>query len=241
MKLSVITPTIRKEGLEIVRKSLAKQTFRDFEWLVCAPFDPEIPEARFIVDNFGDGYWTLNRCYNKLFRASKGELIVSYQDYIWTYPDALEKFWEMYKETGGSITSVGDQYDQLDEYGRPTNAVWFDPRKRKDTLGFYECNWEDCEWNFSATPREAIFRIGGADEKLDFLGFGGDQFQICERLNEIGHRFYIDQNNETRTLRHGRERENWDRDHVLRNGAYERRKQELRETGKWPVLDFLKG
>jgi len=236
--ISVITPTIRKEGLEIVRKSLAKQTFRDFEWIIGAPFDPEIPEAKFVCDDFADGFWSLNRIHNKLFKVTRGELVVSYQDWIWTSPSALQSLWDAYKATGGCVSGVGDQYDQLDEYGRPTNKVWDDPRKREG-LGLYECNWEDCEWNFAATPREAIFKVGGMDERLDFLGFGGDQFQLCERMDAMGVKFYLDQNNETRTLRHGRERKDWDDNHVLFNGSYEKRKEELIKSGQWPQLPYL--
>ena len=34
MKISVITPSIRPEGLKILQECLAQQTFKDFEWLV---------------------------------------------------------------------------------------------------------------------------------------------------------------------------------------------------------------
>jgi len=41
MKISVITPTIREEGLPIVDKALNRQSFEDFEWLVGSPFPTE--------------------------------------------------------------------------------------------------------------------------------------------------------------------------------------------------------
>ena len=83
------------------------------------------------------------------------------------------------------------------------------------------------------------------DEKLDFLGFGGDQLQTCERLNDAGSRFYLDQTLESSTIRHNRSdfggQEEWDSKHVLfqQDGdmsVYDRRKLELKLQGKWPKL-----
>lgn len=37
MKISVITPTVRPEGLSLVEKALREQTFRDFEWIIVSP------------------------------------------------------------------------------------------------------------------------------------------------------------------------------------------------------------
>ena len=56
MKLSIITPTIRKKGLEIVRNSLKNQSYRDYKWLIGSPFDPEIPETIWIKDDFKGGF-----------------------------------------------------------------------------------------------------------------------------------------------------------------------------------------
>ena len=67
MKISVITPSIRPEGLKIVRECLLNQTFKDFEWL---------------VDINWTGKHDLNASFNRLIRRASGELIVFYQDYI---------------------------------------------------------------------------------------------------------------------------------------------------------------
>ena len=70
---------------------------------------------------------------------------------------------------------------------------------------------------------------------MDFLGFGMDMFQINDRLNDNGGHFFIDQTLESYTLRHGRERDNWDADHLM-HGGYQKRKDELKSMGEWPVL-----
>lgn len=41
-KICVITPTIRLEGLDLVRRALEEQTFTDFDWLICSRKDPEL-------------------------------------------------------------------------------------------------------------------------------------------------------------------------------------------------------
>jgi len=243
MKISVITPSIRREGLEIVAKALDNQQFDGkFEWLIGSPFKPDV--GSWIKDDFKDGYWTLNRIYNRLFEKAKGELVVSLQDNIWVPPDGLQKFWDAYEENPRSLISgVGDQYEKF-ENGRPMVKIWADPRKTNKYGSFYECLWNDCEWNWAAIPKAAWQSVGGMDERLDFLGYGGDQLQFCDRLDDQRlFKFYLDQDNESFTMRHGREahggQENWDKNHVLFNEKYTERKTELIKKKQWPVLvDF---
>lgn len=245
MKISVITPTIRKEGLDVLRQSLSKQTFRDYEWLIGSPFDPGIEEATWIKDDFVGGFWTLNRIYNALFKRARGELIVSWQDWIWVPPDGLEKFWDNYEKTDKKavISGVGDQYESLNKWGKPQVKIWSDPRKTTENGSFYECFPNDAEWNWCAIPTEAIRRVGGMDEQLDFLGYGGDQLQIGERMDALHIKFFLDQTNESYTVRHSRDdfggQEKWDGNHVLFNGAYHKRIAQLKAQGNWPVLPYL--
>jgi hypothetical protein len=242
--ISIITPTIRKEGLAIVARAIQKQTWDDWEWLIGSPFDPEIPWATWVKDDFEGGFWTLNRIYNKLFQQAKGELVVSWQDFIYATPEGLESFWTAYTEFGGRglISGVGDQYKSLDAFGKPYEKIWSDPRKSFQYHGsFYECQWNDIEWNWAAIPKAAFFGVGGMDEELDFLGYGGDQLQLCDRLSDTNlYSFWLDRSNESYTLRHERDshggQEEWDRNHVLFNGKYVERKSQLIEAKQWPII-----
>lgn len=250
-KVSIVTPSVRPDRIALVDKSLSNQTYKNFEWLICGPeilrkkFEARIKHNKYTY--LGNPplkkgmYWDLNFSYNRMFKKARGELIVSLQDSIYIPPLGIKKFWEAYVDKGkrALFSGVGDQYDQLDEYGKPINKVWDDPRKTDKYGSFYECYPNDMEWNWAAFPRSAIFDIGGMDEKLDFLGFGGDQLQVCERWGEAGYNFWLDQTNESFTLRHGRPKD-WDKNHVLFNGAYDKRKVELKGLGKWPILDYLK-
>lgn len=249
MKLTIITPTIRREGLDIVRKSLRKQTFKNFEWLICSRFDPKIPEAIWIPDNFTGGHWSLNRAYNALLKFASGDIIVTWQDWIYAGPDALQKFVDKVEETNSVVSGVGNQYARLNKYGKPELQVWSDPRETDKYGNFYECHWNDAEFNFAAFPRELFTLVGGFDEKLDFLGVGGDQLQFCERLNDAGEKFYLDQTNKSFTLRHDRSdfggQEKWDSKHVLfKKGEsgmslYDERKAQLKLQGQWSSITPL--
>ncbi len=247
-KVSVLTPTVRPEGLDIVHKSLQAQTFKDFEWLIGSSEACPITEDKFVTkwisDCFKGGFWSLNRIYNKLFRNADGKIVVTWQDWIWASPEALQRFVDAVETTGGIVSGVGDQYEKLNKWGKPEVKIWSDPRKRDDLGDFYECFPNDIEWNFAALPKSAIYAVGGMDEELDFLGFGGDQLQVGERIDALGYKSYLDQTNESFTIRHDRSKhggqENWDKNHVLFNGKYDQRKLELVKSGKWPVLDFLK-
>lgn len=245
MKVSIISPTIRKEGLEIVRQSLLKQTHKDWEWLIGSRFNPEIPEATWVKDDFKSGFWSLNRIYNKLFTKASSPLIISWQDWIYANPEGLEKFIINYEATKSIISGVGDQYESVDKFGRPKVKIWADPRKTTKYGSFYECFPNDAEWNWCAIPKKAIEAIGGMDEELDFLGYGGDQLQASARMDALGYKFYLDQTNESYTVRHDRSdfggQEKWDANHVLFNGKYEARVKELKEKGQWPNVGYLKG
>lgn len=243
MKVSVITPTLRKEGLNVVKQSLLKQTYKDWEWLIGSPFDPEIPEATWIKDDFKGGFWSLNRIYNRLVSNARSPLIISWQDWIYANPDGLEKFVDTYNATKGIVSGVGDQYESVNKWGKPQIKIWSDPRKRSDYGSFYECFPNDTEWNWCAIPRKAFFDIGGMDEELDFRGYGGDQLQAGERMDALGYKFYLDQTNESYTIRHSRDdfggQEEWDLKHVLFNGEYDKRLYELKQKGEWPKLNYL--
>lgn len=248
MKITIVTPSLRPKGLEIVSSAVSKQDFRDFEWIIGSSFHPNIDTDRFdnfkwVEDDFTGGFWHLNRIYNKMFKEATGDIIVSWQDCIWVPPDGLTKFVDAMDSIGeGIISGVGDQYERMGKF-KPEVKIWSDPRKNMDNGSFYECYPNDVEWNYCAFPREYIFRIGGMDEQLDFLGFGGDQLQVGERWNHIGLKSYLDQTNESFTVRHNRSdfggEKKWNGNHVLLNGMYDQRKKQLMDEKQWPVLSYL--
>jgi glycosyltransferase involved in cell wall biosynthesis len=234
-KLTVITPTVRELGLKQVRKSLNKQTFKDFEWIVISPNDLKVDADKVLKDppkKEGD-YWSFNKAMNLAIEQAAGDLIVSIQDFTEFGPEGLAKFW-YYFENGydkALISGVGDKYNEEGQ------KIWTDPRRTVEYGTFYECFPNDIEFNYCSIPRRAFFEVGGFDEYLDKYA-GMDHISVQERLNDIGYKFYLDQTNESKSLHHGR-LPNWDDNHAM-HGGYHQRKQDLMDEGIWPHLDFLK-
>ena len=236
MKVSVFTPSIRIEGLKLVQKALKRQTYKNFEWIVCSPKVPEV-DCIWLKDTHKGGYWTLNRAYNDLIEKAQGDLIISWQDYTFADPDCLEKFVAHFEaEPKTLVSAVGNKYTQIEPY--PMLKVWQDPRESERYGSYYKCVYNDVEWNLSSIPKSALYDIGGFDERLDFEGFGMDGFAVNDRINSLGtYDFKIDQSIKSYSLPHDRH-EDWDKFNLI-NGGWILRKQKLIDKGVYPKLNYL--
>jgi hypothetical protein len=226
-KIVVITPTIRNEGLPLVQKALEEQEFTDFDWLVCSPEEPKNCWATWVPDNFKGGLWTLNRAYNALIKKAEGELIVSWQDFTYAKEDALDRFWKHYEyEPKMLVSALGHKYSN-DSWQTQT---WTDPRSGG------VANFPEVEWNLCSCPKEALEKIGGFIEEMDFLGYGMDGYSVNERLAELGYQFYVDSKIESFSLGHGRTL-NWDKNNLI--FKWEETKQYLKSRNLWHVISKL--
>lgn len=189
--ISIITPTVRPEGLDLVKKALKKQTYTDYEWIVVMPEGERSP----------NDVWTLNKDYNRAIRQSKGDLIVSWQDYTSTPPDTLERFYAHFElEPKTIVTAVGNKYS--DESF--SVVMWQDPRIRSDQGTYYPCFWNDIEFNLCSISRKALYDVGGFDESMD-TRYGYDGISVLDRLNRVGgYDFKIDQTIRSYSTEHGR-------------------------------------
>ena len=221
MKISILTPSIRAEGLELVNIALKRQTFKDFEWLVGSPFESKY--GTWVKDDYKGGFWSLNRIYNKLIKQASGDIIVSLQDHTLLTPQALSKFiYYMEKDPTAIITGAGDKYESV--YPLLGAKTWTDPRRKGNTT-LYKVPFNEIEFNFCALPKKALYDVGGFDEILDFMGFGMDGYSVMDRLNMLGtYSFYMDETNESYSMGHGRV-PNWEKDNLIHGGYNERRKQ----------------
>lgn len=223
---------MRPEGLSLVEKALKRQTFRDFEWLVGSPYKPV--GSYWVQDDFKGGFWTLNRIYNKLIQEAKADLIVSWQDYTFADPDTLEKFYFHFTQEPKTLVSgIGNKYQ--DDTWR--EIVWKDPRERADMGTYYPCIFADIEFNLCSIPKEALSKIGGFIEDMDFLGYGMDGYSVVERLNEMGGwDFKLNQTIKSYSLPHPR-LPDWDKNNLLRR--WDKVKDHLKKEGRWIGFDYL--
>jgi hypothetical protein len=154
MKISVITPSIRPTGLNVLQNCLAEQTFTDFEWLVEVGLKKE---------------HDLNKSFNKMIQRAQGELLVFYQDYIKIGPDGLQKFWDAYQDNKNDFITA--PVGKVSDFNF-TDAKW--------DWRYYSkgkpITWDKWEIDWGACSKEAMFKIGGFDEYLD-------NFWSCDNLN----------------------------------------------------------
>lgn len=160
MKISVLTPTIRPEGLKVVQECLKRQTFKDFEWLV----EVSVPER---------GH-DLNQAWNRMLKRAKGELIVCYEDYTKILDDGLERFWKAFQDHPGTFFTA--PLGKVREWGDQPNWDWRAHKQNDSQTDYTDCRWDTCEMDWAAFPKEAIFKIGGFDERLD-------QWWSCDNVN----------------------------------------------------------
>lgn len=171
MKISVLSPSIRPLGLDIVRTGLLKQTFKDFEWLVEIGLDKH----------------DLNAAYNRMLRRAKGELIVSLQDFILIRPDFLQKWWDAYQANPNAfMTAPVGKVDNL-QYSLPAKWDWRAARN-DETATIRPCEWNCWEIDNGAAPLAALKQIGGFDEALDGH-WSADNVNVGCRAELAGYKF----------------------------------------------------
>lgn len=176
IQITVVTPSIRPAGLERVRDSLLKQTFKNFEWLV------EINWT---------GETDFNEAMNRMIGRARGELIVSIQDYIAAPPDGLQRFWDAHVEKPGFYTAPVGKI--LHEGDKPK----WDWRVHKDGPIYWK-EWEIC---YGSAPRKALIEIGGFDEILD-SAWGFDNVNTAYRAHLAGYEFRCLYDNESIAIDH---------------------------------------
>jgi hypothetical protein len=251
-KISVLTVFKRPGGELLVKRCLEKQTFQDFEWIIVTPVKlvVTIPDKTKVFPDppkqDGD-VWVLNKAYNKAIKESSGELLVSIQDEIWFPPDGLEKFWFHYQDSGkkSCVTTIGDKYLRLDDFGKPEIKSWDDPRRHSNNLSYYECFPNDWELNYASVPRAGMMEIGGFDESFDKY-YGWDNVDVSLRLDHFGYKFYLDKANESKSLMQ-KMPVDWEEKNA--NAGWQTGNTdtffckilEMRKSGKYPFkLDYLK-
>ena len=166
MKISVLCPSIRPEGVEIVKQSFATQTFN-------------LNEAELLIQ-MGDGKThDLNAAFNCLLKKAKGELIVFWEDYTKATTNGLIKFWEAYqKEKDVFWTApLGKTLDW--------KTINWDWRATQGLTDIQSNQWE-CDW--AAAPLKALKEIGGFDEELD-KAWSFDNVSVAKRAEFKGYKF----------------------------------------------------
>jgi len=176
--ITVITPTIRPDGLKKTFETLQKQTLQDFQWLPRLSIPGKKPDL----------------CYqmNKALYEAKGDLVVFLQDWIILQPEGLEYAWNMFAENPKACWTF--PVGKVPKFGAPISETKWDWRyfwKRDEDIDYQR--WEI---DFGSAPRWALNaahekRGHFFDEKFDD-GFGWENVDLAFGLDEInGVRFRV--------------------------------------------------
>ena len=119
MKFTIFTPTFnRKELLEKLYKSLQKQTFKDFEWLIVDDGSTDgtgekvkefLEESKLDIKYFYKENGGKQRAYNFATDKANGEIFIcldSDDEYVENGLGTILKYWEKY-EKNGNIAGMG--------------------------------------------------------------------------------------------------------------------------------------
>lgn len=211
-KISVITPSIRPEYLNITQSDLENQTFQDFEWLT------EIG-----LRNRG---YLLSTDLNKMLRRAKGEIVVMLQDCIHIEKDILQKIVDSYD--GTFTTYPVGKVMKLEE-----DPKW-DWRKHRPEREIDPHYWEA---DFASAPLEAFYKIGGYDEEYD-KGWSWENVGLAWRAHYAGYKFRNNPDIISVAIDHDALSENPFRFTRVNNDKRSNETRALAELGKWK-LNYL--
>lgn len=166
MKISVITPSIRPEYLDMTQECLERQTFKDFEWNV--------------VLGLRNGEWTLPSDWNRLIRQCSGDIIVMLQDCIKIPDDALERIAKLDHDMKAYTFPVG-------------KAKYYDARAKWDWRKHVSGQVRPDQWeiDFASAPRSLFYDVGGFDEEFN-KGWSWENVEIAHRAEQAGYNFFCD-------------------------------------------------
>ena len=159
--ITVITPSIRPDGLKMTFEALQKQTYKGFQWL------PRLSVPR----------ETSDLCFqmNQALLEAQGDVIVFLQDYIDIEPTALQEIHDMGIKSGEAWTFPMVKEGQKD---------W-----RCFTDRGKELKYDQWEIDFGACAREDLRSVDGFFERYD-EGFGWENVDSAYMMSKGGVKFY---------------------------------------------------
>lgn len=166
-KISVISPSIRPQGLQTTFRTLQAQTFKDFEWLPMLSAPGEKPD--------------LCRQMNAALKLATGEIIVFLQDHIEIDPEALQGIWALYEMNPTVCFTFPVGKKDGDEVKWDWRPYWCNENTPKIEPQRFEID-------FAMAPRVFMLPF---DERYD-SGFGWENVEVAYRMAKQGTQFAVE-------------------------------------------------
>ena len=214
--ISVLTPSMRKDGLEVINSCLLTERFSSryrMEWIVCSP------------ENWGFGdtwienppkkdadLYALNKAFNSMFRMAQGNLAVVVCDHTWFPQGTMSKLWSHFlAQPQRCVRGTGNQFERYGSKFYPVDMCWKDPvpEGRCENI-CYQINPWLAEFRLISLPMKGVRECGGIDEVYDEVA-GYSEKEMAVRMAALGYQFFLDEAIEYRFVRHEPHGEVWDK------------------------------
>ena len=218
--VTIYTPTVREGWWNIMANNIAKQTYKNLEWIIVDDHkDNRIKTAKHYADLYGINIrymrgkerktkrtYGLCNANNTAIYSAKGELLVFLQDFVLMPKDGIEQLVDVYRYNKDSFIAPVDHYYSPKKVNKDNKNDWFDGladvrgkflRKniRCQGLGIRESDVvTDFEQNYGAVPTKILKDLGGYYEFYD-EALGWDDTEIIYRAFKMGYRLIIDDSN----------------------------------------------
>lgn len=233
------TPTVRKGWWNIMADNLAKQTYKNFEWVIVDDIGYDrSEEAQKYAREYGldiklihgkprkkKRTYGLVNANNTALKEAEGELFVFLQDFILIPEDGIEQLVTLYRKNPTALLAPVDMYvapkikpdiESEDWFHGELDVVGDFIRQniRIKNLGLrFSDHPYDFEQNYGAIPTEIARRLGGWYEFYD-EGLGYDNTDIAYRVLKSGYKLIVDETNVAVCIDHWEALQN-DRENVL--------------------------
>ena len=218
--VSVVTPTIRKGWWNIMANNIAKQTYKNIEWLIIDDY-PDNRES--LAKEYAKKYalniryirgrprkikrtYGLVNANNTAYQNYKGELFVMLQDFMLMPLDGIEQLVYTHKKYPDALIAPVDttfaskmkpNLDKEDWFNGDVYPIgkFISENVRIQNKGLrFTNNPIDFEQNFGAIPRHILDTLGGWYEFFD-EGLGYDNTEFAFRALSSGFQILIDETN----------------------------------------------
>jgi glycosyltransferase involved in cell wall biosynthesis len=220
IKVSIVTPTIRKGFWNIMGNNIASQTYQNIEWIIVDDFEKN---RQYEANKYAKKYkldvkylrgkdrarkrtYGLVNANNTALENATGELMIILQDFVLMPQDGVEQLVNLYRKNPDALLAPVDMYvapkvkpnieqedwfsGNLDVIG---NFIRQNIRIQKKGLRFTD-NPYDFEQNYGAIPVKVAKDLGGWYEFYD-EGLGYDNTDIALRALLSGYKILIDETN----------------------------------------------
>jgi len=220
--VSIITITIREGFWNIMADNIAKQTYKNIEWIIVDDHKDDRSEVankyakkynlniRYIRSDKGKGQYDrpygIARANNTGWTNAKGELLVFLQDFILMPVDGVERLVDVYRHNPDALLAPTDIYYHCKEPNKENQEDWWDGKLdivtdkswtniRNEHKGLRSTEIPfDYEMNYGAIPRSIIEELNGWWEFFDD-GIEADNTEFALRALKAGYRILIDDTN----------------------------------------------